>query len=166
MSSTLKEARVIRTETARQPEVGKFDGSSAALSGFRNVFRAEGHERGLDPVTDLVYLKRACEGGLIGPALDGWNLSRDNYQPAWNALQQKYSDDYHLQQSILTDMIALKRLGDETHDICKRYRQVKVAPEHWDLLRIFWRRSTEEPIREYWLTMVTYGNIWSCIIAI
>lgn len=44
-----------------------------------------------------------------------------------------------------------------TSDIRKMFRQVRIDPEHWDLQRIFWRNHRGEPIREYQLTVVTYG---------
>ncbi|XP_055909667.1 uncharacterized protein LOC129944332 [Eupeodes corollae] len=42
-------------------------------------------------------------------------------------------------------------------DVEKMFRQVKVNPEQWDLQRIFWRESPNKPMREYRLTVVTYG---------
>lgn len=48
-----------------------------------------------------------------------------------------------------------------TADICKMFRQIAVQPHFWDLQRILWRRSQEEPICEYWLTVVTYGMVSS-----
>jgi len=51
-----------------------------------------------------------------------------------------------------------------THQVCftadtaKMYRQIVVHPEDRDLQRILWRYSSEEPIKEYKLTTVTYGT--------
>jgi hypothetical protein len=45
-----------------------------------------------------------------------------------------------------------------TADIAKMYRQVVIHPQDRDLQRILWRPSTEDPIREYQLTTVTYGT--------
>lgn len=42
-------------------------------------------------------------------------------------------------------------------DINKMYRQFRIDESQWDLQRIFWRETPYEPIREYWLTTVTYG---------
>lgn len=42
-------------------------------------------------------------------------------------------------------------------DICKMFRQVRVIPKYWNLQRIFWRADRNEPLQEYWLTVVTYG---------
>jgi hypothetical protein len=38
------------------------------------------------------------------------------------------------------------------------YHQIVVHPQDRDLQRIIWRYSSEEPIEEYRLTAVTYGN--------
>jgi len=45
-----------------------------------------------------------------------------------------------------------------TADIAKMYRQVVVHPEDRDLQRILLRYSSEEPIKEYKITTVTYRN--------
>lgn len=42
-------------------------------------------------------------------------------------------------------------------DIKKMFRQVGVDPKHWDCQRILWREHPSQPLREYWLTVVTYG---------
>lgn len=42
-------------------------------------------------------------------------------------------------------------------DIAKMFRQIEVQRKYWDLQRILYRKSTSEPITEYWLTVVTYG---------
>ena len=45
-----------------------------------------------------------------------------------------------------------------TADIAKMYRQINVHPQDRNLQRILWRYSSDEPIQEYHLTTVTYGN--------
>ncbi|XP_055910668.1 uncharacterized protein LOC129945032 [Eupeodes corollae] len=42
-------------------------------------------------------------------------------------------------------------------DIKMMFRMVKIAKEQWDLQRIYWRESPQERLKEYWLTVVTYG---------
>lgn len=42
-------------------------------------------------------------------------------------------------------------------DVKKMFRQVAVDPKHWNSQRIIWREHSRLPIREYWLTVVTYG---------
>ncbi|XP_055715164.1 uncharacterized protein LOC129809379 [Phlebotomus papatasi] len=45
-----------------------------------------------------------------------------------------------------------------TADIEKMFRQIIVAEGHRDYLRILWRDSPKQPIREYRLNTVTYGT--------
>lgn len=42
-------------------------------------------------------------------------------------------------------------------DIKKMFRQVRVNPKQWDAQRIIWREQRHQPLREYWLKVVTYG---------
>lgn len=42
-------------------------------------------------------------------------------------------------------------------DIKMMFRQIGILPEYWNLQKIFWRANRNEPLREYWLTVVTYG---------
>lgn len=44
-----------------------------------------------------------------------------------------------------------------TTDISKMFNQVCVNPKQWDLQRIFWREAPEERLKEYHLTVVTFG---------
>jgi hypothetical protein len=45
-----------------------------------------------------------------------------------------------------------------TADISKMYRQIRVHPKDYDLQRVPWRRSSDEPLRQYQLVTVTYGT--------
>lgn len=62
-------------------------------------------------------------------------------------------------QRALTDILMTFRIGRVamSADIAKMFRQIQVQREYWDLQRILYRRSTSDPITEYWLTVVTYG---------
>ena len=42
-------------------------------------------------------------------------------------------------------------------DIKMMFRQIRIAPSQWNLQRIFWRENPNQCLREYWLTVVTYG---------
>ncbi|XP_032672667.1 uncharacterized protein LOC116844765 [Odontomachus brunneus] len=53
-----------------------------------------------------------------------------------------------------------------TGDIKKMYRQVIIDPQDRDYQRILWRYSLDEPIREYRLNTVTYGEASSSYLAI
>lgn len=51
-------------------------------------------------------------------------------------------------------------------DIKKMYNQVKLNRQQWNLQRCFWRESRHEPLREYWLTVVTFGLTSSAHLAV
>lgn len=44
-----------------------------------------------------------------------------------------------------------------TTDVCKMYNQVCVPKDQWDLQRIFWRESPKHELKEYNLTVTTFG---------
>ncbi|XP_017472652.1 PREDICTED: uncharacterized protein LOC108363714 [Rhagoletis zephyria] len=46
------------------------------------------------------------------------------------------------------------------------FRQVRIVQRQWNLQRIFWRDSTNDPIGEYWLKVVTYGMTSSAFNAV
>ena len=52
-----------------------------------------------------------------------------------------------------------------TADISKMYRQIRVHPEDYNLQRILWRRSSDEPLRQYQLVTVTYGTASASFLA-
>lgn len=44
-----------------------------------------------------------------------------------------------------------------TANIKMMFRQVRAVENQWDLQRIFWRKNTRDDLKEYWLTITTYG---------
>lgn len=51
-------------------------------------------------------------------------------------------------------------------DMKKMFRQICVIPEQWNLQRIFWRENVKEPLREYFLVTVIYGQASSPYLAV
>lgn len=51
-------------------------------------------------------------------------------------------------------------------DIKKMFRQIGIHPEQWNLQRIFWRENKNEPLKEYYLVVVTYGLASSPYLAV
>jgi hypothetical protein len=43
-------------------------------------------------------------------------------------------------------------------DIAKMYRMIEIHPDHSDYQRIVWRENTEDPLKTYRLTTLTYGT--------
>ncbi|XP_018395413.1 PREDICTED: uncharacterized protein LOC108773930 [Cyphomyrmex costatus] len=71
-------------------------------------------------------------------------------------------------QSSLFDIIMRFRFHDVvlTGDIRQMYRQVLVHPDDRDYQRILWRFSQDEPVKEFRLNTVTYGQASSAYLAI
>lgn len=71
------------------------------------------------------------------------------------------------QQRDLFDIVMNFRVGriGMTADIVKMFRQIQVHQKEWNLQRILWRESSTEPLREFWLTVVTYGMVSSPFLA-
>lgn len=42
-------------------------------------------------------------------------------------------------------------------DVKKMFNQVQINTDQWNLLRIVWRETPNEPLREYYLTVVPFG---------
>ncbi|XP_055309100.1 uncharacterized protein LOC129572990, partial [Sitodiplosis mosellana] len=51
-------------------------------------------------------------------------------------------------------------------DIKSMYLQVCINPKQWNLQRIFWRESPADPLKEYWLVVVTFGLSSSTYLAV
>lgn len=51
-------------------------------------------------------------------------------------------------------------------DIKKMFNQVKLDRGQWNLQRIFWRESPDEPLREYWWTVVIFGQASSAYLSV
>jgi hypothetical protein len=64
-----------------------------------------------------------------------------------------------IQQDLLSIVLRFRmHMYAMTADISKMYQQIRVHPEDYDLQRILWRRSSDEPLRQYQLVTVTYGT--------
>jgi len=52
-----------------------------------------------------------------------------------------------------------------TADISKMYRQIQVHPEDYDLQCILWRKSSDEPLKQYQVVTATYGTATASFLA-
>lgn len=53
-----------------------------------------------------------------------------------------------------------------TGDLCKMYRQISLHPADREYQHILWRENTEEPVKQFRLNTVTYGETNSSYLAI
>ena len=67
--------------------------------------------------------------------------------------------DPTIQQDLISTVLRFRmHVYAMTADISKMYRQIRGHPEDYDLQRILWRRSNDEPLKQYQLVTVTYGT--------
>lgn len=106
-NSTIMGEQIIKMETIRPPQVGKFNGSPEDWPAFSDLFIAEVHSRNFDNITKLLCLRDACineAADSLGP----WQPTVNNYELAWETMNQAYNDDYHVIQYILNRMFAIQ----------------------------------------------------------
>lgn len=113
-NSTMLGPQVFRVETARQPQIGTFNGSPEDWPAFRDLFVAEVHNKDLDDVTKLLYLQKACienAAQTLGP----WRPLATNYKKAWETMNQAYNDEYHVIHGILGKIFNMPSQENESY---------------------------------------------------
>lgn len=106
--------RVIRVEQARTPNPGVFNGDPADWPNFRSRFHAEVHTRQFDDATKLMYLLSACVGSAKS-SMGDWELTNENYEKAWQVLEERYEDKFRLEQALIAKLIKIEKESEETH---------------------------------------------------
>lgn len=133
---------VVRIETPRAPEVGTFDGTPAKWPAFRDLFIAEIHNKELEPVVKLVYLQKACIE-QAKEILGNWQTTNENYLEAWDHIQKKFGDIYHIKQGILNEIFklevleresyrGLRHILDTTSSCLRQLKVMNVPVNYWD----------------------------------
>lgn len=71
-------------------------------------------------------------------------------------------------QAELFDILLEFRVGviAITADIAKMYLQVYVAPEYWDLQRVYWRESPDDEMLAFWICVSIFGMRYSAYVAV
>lgn len=131
----------------REPNVGTFDGKHEHWATFAESFRVQVHEREeIDRLDKLIYLKAACIG-LAQKALGNWQTTAENYEPAWNSLQQKFTDQYATKSRLIGEIFRMPRMQEETYDglrtlvdtpqvALQQLQAMGEHTEHWDVIII------------------------------
>lgn len=72
-----------------------------------------------------------------------------------------------LQTELHTTLMRFRRHKVAVYaDIKKMFNQVRLAEDQWDCQRIFWRENSDQELKEYWLTVVTFGLTSSAHLAV
>lgn len=106
--------RVIRVEQARAPNPGVFNGDPGDWPNFRSRFYAEVQSRQFDNATKLMFLLSACVGSAK-ISMGDWELTNENYEKAWQVLEEKYEDKFRLEQALVMKLLKTEKESKETH---------------------------------------------------
>lgn len=72
-----------------------------------------------------------------------------------------------LQKDLFETIMRFRRHRTAVYaDIKKMFNQVKMDKSQWNLQRIFWREHPNEPLMEYWWTVVIFGQASSAYLAV
>ncbi|KAL7296452.1 hypothetical protein TKK_0010017 [Trichogramma kaykai] len=101
---------------ARLPriELKEFDGTPREWESFRDLFRSLVHnDPGLTDVERLHYLKTSIKGDAAA-AIQGFEVTAQNYEPAWEALLSRYDNHRLLVRNHIEALLALKSMKTES----------------------------------------------------
>lgn len=145
-------AQTIIVQHKREPKIGQFDGRQENWACFADMFRVEVHQReDLDDLEKLVYLKAACvDTGK--QALGCWPATAENYQLAWDSLNEKYSDTYATKANLIRSLFELPR---------EKHESYKILSELHDFPRMVLQQllALDEPVEE-WGSIVLQLILW------
>lgn len=125
---------------------GEFDGALTKWQGFHDRFVAAIHENAqVSPAFKFSYLKKSLTG-RAARTLGEWQLTDENYQEAWERLNQLYNKKYpicreHLRQFIKLPVIQgqprandLQRMANVTQETLRQLRAQGIPVDHWDMI--------------------------------
>lgn len=142
-----QDSQIIRVQTPRRIDIGKFNGDFAAWPSFRDLFEAEVlNNDSLQDVEKLIYLQRACTG-VAHLAVNGWAPLAQNFTQAYKDLKEKFEDPYQLQQALISKMMAVPVMQQETYgslrtvlDTClntlRQLERMGIQVDNWDVIMI------------------------------
>lgn len=157
-----------------------FDGNYERWPEFKNLFDSIIHNnRRLDAVLKFQYLKGALTGTSAND-LNNWTITGDNYQAAYDFLDQKYNKENVITEIYMSKIInspsvtsscsmSLQTLLTRVDESLRALKAMQFETDKWDLWlnyvvlskvdeesRRLWRRETAEVNRPTFLQMQTF----------
>lgn len=124
---------------------GEFDGTLIQWQGFHDRFKSAIHDNEQIPrAFKFQYLQKSLKG-RAATALGEWQLSDENYNEAWERLNQLYAREYQTGKELLWKFFDLPRLerangfmiqkySNVTHEVLRQLRGLHYPVEHYDLI--------------------------------
>jgi Protein of unknown function (DUF1759). len=126
-------------------ELPTFDGNLDEWLSFRDLFMAAVHDNaGLTGAQKLQYLKASVKG-TAALLLQSVSITNDNYEQAWDLLNDRYQNRREIVTSTLKRLVnhppmrsdsplELRKLVDNTMECIRSLKVMKVPVEHWDVI--------------------------------
>lgn len=124
---------------------GDFNGDFAKWQNFRDAFKVAVHEDELiKPVFKFQLLKSSLKGRALA-ALGEWQINEQNYQEAWNWLNELYEREYQTSKQVLWKLLnfqkierasgfVLEKLVNVVQGTIRQLRAMGYPVEHYDLI--------------------------------
>lgn len=124
---------------------GDFDGTLSKWQGFHDRFKQAVHDNELIPrAFKFQHLQNSLKGKAL-TALGEWQLSDDNYNEAWERLNELYAREYQTGKELLWKFFDLPKLerasaymiqkySNVTHEVLRQLRSLHYPVEHYDLI--------------------------------
>lgn len=145
-AAPVAEARAHADLLPERCKIEPFYGEFAKWQEFRDMFRSLVHARPISNVQKLQMLKSAVKGSAAG-VLGNWQLSGDNYEPAWQSLVDVYEDQYLIVKAHLEKLFALPGVNDAyddlrtaidtTNEAVRSLQVLGVPVQHWDTIIVY-----------------------------
>lgn len=122
---------------------GEFNGDVLKWQAFRDCFKDDVHEdASLGPAQKFRLLRKALKGTAY-LAISGWQPTGNNYQEAWERLNELFDRPYHQSSELLKKFFklekieqasggALQKLCNITHEVIRQLKVLGHPVQHYD----------------------------------
>lgn len=126
---------------------GYFEGDLLKWNTFRDRFTQAVHEKDIPAVDKFGYLISSLRGAA-SKTIGGYQVTTDNYQPAWTALCNEYGQKYKLAGAYLSKFYAMPKLqspytGEQlsnmahaTRELLRNMEQEGYVVAGWDIMLV------------------------------
>lgn len=126
---------------------GYFEGDLLKWNTFRDRFTKAVHEKDIPAVDKFGYLINSLRG-LAAKIIGGYQVTMDNYEPAWTALCKEYGQKYKLAGAYLNKFYAMQKLkspytGEQlsnmahaTRELLRNMEQEGYVVAGWDIILV------------------------------
>lgn len=145
--SNLVERMCMSMANKKENTWGKYDGDLSKWQGFHDAFKAAVHDDDLiAPTFKLQFLKSSLEGRAVRE-FGEWPGGNENYQLAWEWLNQQNQQDYTTSKTILWRLLgftkmdrpsgnAIQKLCTITQGVMRQLQAMKFPVQHYDMIII------------------------------